>query len=466
MRKISTIDFAPFSLSHKIYINNSLNCKMNVAEGAIRSGKTIDHCIIASMYLETCADKVHLASGSSAPNAKLNIGYCNGYGLECLFRGRCRWGKFKDNEALYINTKTGQKVVIFVGGGKSDSFKKILGNSYGLWIATEINEHYDCDDSRTSFIKVALGRQIASIEPKILWDLNPSDPHASIYKDYIDKYMGDKQNRYYCGDEYYKGGYQYRLFTINDNLSISNERRKEIECTYTPGTVWYRRDILGERAVAEGIIFRYFADNPEPYLFDENDLYKSNQPHIFKNLKQRFDHLIIGVDFGDSGSKYSWHCAGFHDGWINMRVLECGDMMKSNGIDADMLCREFIKFYRMILEKYGYVDWIFCDSASNTLINTLKTACRNEGLDNSVIMPVVKNELRDRPRLLDSLFCTSRLKINKTCKNTQKALSSLVWDEKKKDIPEDENKDNINDDYDSLCYTFITHTPYIELERS
>ena len=42
-------------------------------------------------------------------------------------------------------------------------YKRILGNSYGLWIATEINEHYDSDDSRESFIKVAMGRQAAAL---------------------------------------------------------------------------------------------------------------------------------------------------------------------------------------------------------------------------------------------------------------------------------------------------------------
>ena len=46
---------------------------MNVAEGAVRSGKTIDNCIIAQMYLETCEDKIHLASGSTLANAKLNV---------------------------------------------------------------------------------------------------------------------------------------------------------------------------------------------------------------------------------------------------------------------------------------------------------------------------------------------------------------------------------------------------------
>jgi hypothetical protein len=124
------IQWSRFSNKHKHYIRNAYKNKMSVAEGSVRAGKTIDNCIIACMYLETCEDKIHLASGSTIANAKLNIGYCNGFGLECLFAGRCKWGKFKDNEALYIKTKTGEKVVVFAGGGKADSYKKILGNSY------------------------------------------------------------------------------------------------------------------------------------------------------------------------------------------------------------------------------------------------------------------------------------------------------------------------------------------------
>lgn len=87
------IQWCPFSNKHINYISNSLKNILCVAEGSIRSGKTIDHCIIAAMYLETCKDKIHLASGSTIGNAKLNIGACNGFGLENIFRGRCRWRK-------------------------------------------------------------------------------------------------------------------------------------------------------------------------------------------------------------------------------------------------------------------------------------------------------------------------------------------------------------------------------------
>ena len=441
-----TIPWGKFSDKHKNYIKTALNYKQSVAEGAVRSGKTIDHCIIFSMYLETCEDKIHLASGSSLPNAKLNIGDCNGFGLEHIFRGRCRWGKYKSNEALFVQTKTGEKIVIFTGGGKSDSYKSILGNSYGGWIATEINEHYDCEDSRTSFIKVAMARQIASVHPFTLWDLNPSNPNADIYKNYIDKFMG-------------LDWYRYEHFNIFDNATMSQERIEEIQNKYDKNSVWYKRDILGERMVAEGLVFPYFANNCKPYLFKYQHLKEK-----MKEQGKRFSHLIIGVDFGDNGSKYSWHLTGFTNDWDYMWALDEGDMEKSNSIDATKFCKAFVRFYKRCVESYGYVEWIFCDSASNTLINTLRAYFYAEGLDGSIIAPVKKNELTDRPITVDSLLVTGRLKIEEHCKNLINALSELVWDEKK-DIPKDENVNNINDDWDSFCYTFITHSGYIDLRR-
>lgn len=441
-----TIPWGKFSDKHKNYIKTALNYKQSVAEGAVRSGKTIDHCIIFSMYLETCEDKIHLASGSSLPNAKLNIGDCNGFGLEHIFRGRCRWGKYKSNEALFIQTKTGEKIVIFTGGGKSDSYKSILGNSYGGWIATEINEHYDCEDSRTSFIKVAMARQIASVHPFTLWDLNPSNPNADIYKNYIDKFMG-------------LDWYRYEHFNIFDNATMSQERIEEIQNKYDMNSVWYKRDILGERIVAEGLVFPYFANDCKPYLFKYQHLKEK-----MKEQGKRFSHLIIGVDFGDNGSKYSWHLTGFTNDWDYMWALDEGDMEKSNSIDATKFCKAFVRFYKRCVECYGYVEWIFPDSASNTLINTLRAYFYAEGLDGSIIAPVKKNELTDRPITVDSLLVTGRLKIEEHCKNLINALSELVWDEKK-DIPKDENVNNINDDWDSFCYTFITHSGYIDLRR-
>ena len=237
-----------FSDKHKQYIRDCLHSTCCVAEGAVRAGKTIDNVFAFCTDLETTEDKIHLATGSTIAAAKLNIGDCNGFGIEYQYRGRSRWGKYKGNEALYVKTKTGQKVIIFAGGAKADSFKKIRGNSYGMWIATEINLHHD------NTIKEAFNRQLAAKNRRIFWDLNPSAPQHQIYTEYIDRFpeqFGDK--------------YNYQHFTIHDNATISEERRKEIEQQYDPASVWYRRDILGERCAAEGLVYEMFDNSVHTY---------------------------------------------------------------------------------------------------------------------------------------------------------------------------------------------------------
>src|SRR5699024_3008975 len=178
-----------FRNKHKKYIRKCRDNTINISEGAVRTGKTIDNVFAFAMELDRTPDKLHLATGSTAANAKLNIGESNGFGLEHIFRGRCRWGKFKGNECLYVSSITGEKVVIFAGGAKADSFKKIRGNSYGMWIATEINLHHD------NTIKEAFNRQLMAENRKIFWDLNPSKPSHWIYTDYIDKYRKKQEKR-------------------------------------------------------------------------------------------------------------------------------------------------------------------------------------------------------------------------------------------------------------------------------
>ena len=73
---MQNIQWCPFSDKHIDYINDALDCKMSVAEGAVRASKTISNCIIACMELEIHPDKLHLATGSTVANAKMNIGDC------------------------------------------------------------------------------------------------------------------------------------------------------------------------------------------------------------------------------------------------------------------------------------------------------------------------------------------------------------------------------------------------------
>ena len=429
--KRATIPWGEFSPKHKTYIKQALKNRMCVAEGAIRSGKTIDHCIIAAAYLEQTPDKYHLASGSTIGNAKLNIGVCNGFGLEALFRGRCRWGKYRDNEALFIQTQTGEKIVIFVGGSKADSYKRILGNSYGLWIATEINEHYDCPDSRMSFIKVASGRQIAAKQPFTLWDLNPCNPKSKIYEDYIDLYR----------ENGLEGGYLYQHFTVRDNATITPERLREIESQYNPETVWYRRDIMGERAIAEGLVYQQFADRPDDFVVD--------------GLDSKIRSAVIGVDFGGGTSAHAFCCTGFT---TRNEIVVLDDYREQSALNPTKLENDFVDFVRRCQMRWLVTD-VWCDSAEQTLINGLRTAAAKNHIGVN-IGNALKRPINDRIRALCLLMGAHRFYVNRACATTIDALKSAIWDIKKEteDVRLDNGTTNI-DSLDALEYSFEREIP-------
>ena len=423
-----SIPFAPLSRKHADYIEAGINARMSVAEGAIRSGKTIDHCIIMAARLEVCADKIHLASGSTLANAKLNIGVCNGFGLEALFRGRCRWGKYRDNEALYIQTQTGEKIVIFAGGAKADSYKRILGNSYGIWIATEINEHFDSGDSRVSFVKVALGRQAAAIDPLTLWDLNPCNPNHKIYSDYIDLYRTQ-------GLE----GYQYQHFTLDDNYSITEQRRDEIKALYNPNSVWYKRDILGQRVIAEGLIFGQFADEPNKWIIKE-------PPNDMK-------YITYGIDFGENKSHTVFVCAGIRRNARGVVALRERKLL-SKGISPDKIEREFVDFVKECMGLYPDIrhTYAFCDHPE-TIANGINAALHKAGLPVSAVM-ADKEQINARIYAQEKLLNQNRMAIMDCCPLLIHSLSNQIWDKKKVEDTRLDNDPDVADIADAWEYSW------------
>ena len=436
-----TINWGRFGPKHKRYIRKAVNSTFCVAEGAVRAGKTIDHCAIAAAYLEKTPDVFHLASGSTIGNAKLNLGVCNGFGLENLFRGRCHWGKYRDNEALFIRTQTGEKIVIFTGGGKADSYKRILGNSYGLWIATEVNEHYDCEDSRTSFLKVAMARQAASQWPMTLWDLNPSSPMARIYTEYIDRYRDEALP-----------GYLYEHFTIHDNATLSPEQKAAFIAKYRPDSVWYRRDILGQRVIAEGLIYEAFADDPEAWAVSREDLRKS---HYDGNRKVwHFNYLTLGVDFGGNGSAHTFTASAID--WDYKLISLASERIPAKGMTVEALTDRFLRFGERIEKMYGGIYGVYCDSAEQTIINTFRNAAPWP------IMNSLKNEIVDRIRATELMMTTGRWHyVREDCETLVNALKECVWD------PDQLGKwirlDNGTTDIDTLDAFEYSWEPFIKL---
>lgn len=441
INKKKTIKFN-FSEKHKEYIRRCESCMYNVAEGAVRAGKTVDNIFAFAHELKTTKDRIHLATGSTVGNAKLNIGDANGFGLEWIFRGQCHWGKYKDNEALYVKgptTKNRQRIIIFAGGGKEDSYKKIRGNSYGMWIATEINLHH------RNTIREAFNRSIAADRRKIFWDLNPDNPNAPIYKDYIDKYA--KQ----AASGELLGGYNYMHCTLYDNINLTKQRIKEIESQYYPGSIWYLQDIKGIRVTAQGLIYRQFAEdyNAKAYRFRRTEKPKD------------IIEIILGVDFGGSGSGHAFSATAITRGYQDVISLaaerhlcqdESGNQIE---IDPEELGHLFVDFCLKIINLYGYITVVYCDSAEQTLILGIRTALRKSGLGWVRVDNSLKEEINDRIRLTTRLMAQGRYSyMDGMCDSLVNAFCSAVWDPDKvtKNVRLDDGTSDI-DSLDAFEYT-------------
>lgn len=391
-----------FGPKHIDYIRRTRDSYMNVAEGAVRAGKTINNVLAFAMELERHPDKIHLATGTKAANAKLNIGESNGFGLEHIFRGRSRWGLFKGNECLYVDTMTGEKVVIFAGGAKANSYKSIIGNSYGMWIATEINEHHD------SAIKECFNRTLMSTDRKVFWDLNPINPKDQIYVDHIDKYqrLHDEGGLV--------GGYNYENFTIYDNINLTEERIEQIESEHDDkNSVWYRRDILGQRVAAEGLIYQKFADNTESFKVGQADI---------GNLRK----ITIGIDLGENKSDHAFVATGIDAGPENLYIL-ASRTIDPMSIEPSKLGEEFIKFFRMVEYKYGHVNYIYYDNATSNMPRTILADLRREGIQ-TAYAPCYKGKIIERVRATVLLMDQGRLWYTEDAHDVRDSLLEAIWD--------------------------------------
>ena len=435
MRTTGRIDYR-FGEKHLAYMRRARLCTLNVAEGAVRSGKTVCNLFVFAHLLEFSRDRLHLATGATTSGAKVILGDGNGFGLEAIFAGRCRWGLYKGFDALTVSTLCGDKVVLFAGGRNADSFRKIRGLGIGMWIATEINLHHP------DMIKEAFSRQLAARDRHVFWDLNPEAPGAFIYREYLDRYARAVTDGTLSPDFY-----NYAHFTIYDNPSVPPGRLSEIEAQYEKGSLWYRRDILGERCAAEGMVYPRFADDPSQFTLD---------PSSVGNLS----FISVGVDFGGNRSKTTFVAVGFSPGFTRMTAL-CDAVLdnRMGEVTADDVNGACEAFLLRVSRLYPGVPirYLFCDSEAQYLIHGLKRALQRRRTifdprnRTNVPIPSVLNALKrpihERIACATSLFAAGRLFLTSDCPHLAAGLSGAVCDSSRE---KDTRLDNFTSDIDIL----------------
>lgn len=385
-----------------------------IADGSIRSGKTIA-CIIGFLTWsqEMFEGESFILAGKTMGALKKNV-------VRPMLQILEAWGW----SYTYIRSGTDARIeigsnVYYLYGANTEAAQDAL---QGLTAAGAYLD--EAALFPRSFIDQAIGR--CSVDGWKVWmNCNPEGPHAYIKEEFIDKATEKRV---------------YRLhFVMDDNLTLSVDRKEAYRRAWSPGSVFYKRFILGLWVAADGLIYQQFADNVKQYLVDPKWMEENE-----------VIYATIGVDFGGTKSAHSFTLTGFTRGYKQVVVLD--EYYCKKRINPKQLQDDFIDFVRRAQSKYKVYE-AYCDSAEQTLIAGLEMACvqARVGIE---IKNAIKGSINDRIAFYNSLIAQNRWKIMSHCKHIIEAFENACYDEKKKnmDVRLDDGLMNV-DSLDSTEYS-------------
>ena len=391
------------TVKQKEYINNS-NHRYNIKIGATRSGKTyldIIYTIASRIRERKDYDGLNVILGVSKGTIERNV-------LEPM---RERFGNLLVGTIGSNNTAKifGQQVYC-LGAEKVNQVSKIRGASIKYCYCDELAEY---NEEVWELLKSRLDKPYSCLDAT----LNPENKHHWLKVDFLDTIEEKGIDAY------------IQYYTIFDNTFLSKEFVDNI-CKEYEGTVYYNRYILGQWCDAEGIIFRQIADNKSRYITKETD----------------YDFVSIGIDWGGNGSAHSITATGIKRDYTSLQVL-ASDKMEATGTDTKQLFRWIINFITKIIDKYGMITVIYCDSAEQVLINSLNSELQAKG----IYIPVknsVKTPIKDRIEAINRILNLDIISfIDGETMTCIEALQTAVYDEK---ASEDRWLDDGTSDIDSL----------------
>ena len=236
-------------------------------------------------------------------------------------------------------------------------------------------------------------------------------------------------------------------YTIFDNPFLSRDFIDNL-CTEYAGTVYYKRFILGEWALAEGLVYRDFADKPEKYTLD-------NVKDWLRMSGREQAALSIGVDFGGTNSATKFQASIITKDWCLVAVDEEYIDHKKESVDPNDLNRRFSAFVKRVNAEWG-AGQTRADSAEQILIRGLYNTAKAEQLGTQV-KNALKMPINDRIRLAIALMGQERFYVAKKCSHLIDALSNAMYDSTK---TEDTRLDDGTTDIDSLDAFEYSFEPY------
>lgn len=377
----ATIKFSPFSKKQKKVLTwwlpeSPVSEKDGViADGAIRSGKTISMSLSYAIWAMTNFNGQKFGMcGKTIGSFRRNVLFW----LKLMLKSRKYKVEDKRSDNLMVVSKGNVTNYFYIFGGKDESSQDLI---QGITLAGIFFDEVALMPE--SFVNQATGR--CSVDDSKFWfNCNSDGPYHWFKTEWIDKQI--------------EKNILYLHFTMDDNLSLAENIKKRYASMYSG--IFYQRYILGLWVVAEGIIYS---------MFDK-------EKHIVKASDYNFIEYYVSCDYGTQNPT-AFGLWGKTSDNKHVMIKEYYYSGRDTGVQKTDLeysndLKEFVQGYKI---KYVVLD----PSAAS-----FKAQLRKDGFK---ALPA-KNSVLDGIRLVASLLTEFKILFDESCVDTFKEFSSYVWD--------------------------------------
>ena len=388
---INTFEVGRFSPKAEDFIYRS-DAFINIAHGSVRSGKTIAATwrflafICCSQYDE------FMISGKTRDTIERNVVR----DLIRMVEGKLPYKYRKFDNYLDIAGKR----IWLIGFSDEGATEKVRGMTVGGWYADELTS------ASKSTVEMAITR--CSVDgAKMFWTMNPESPYHFIYTDYItNQELLDS------------GTVKTWHFNLEDNLHLSPKYVEELKRVNRKSKVNYKRNILGQWVIAEGIIYDTFDE--DVHVYDD---------HV------EVDEINICCDYGVS-TVTTFGVMGIKK---DVKQGNSYYLMEETYYDAQQKGvaqsdSDRVEDILRLQTKWGL-------GRKNTLYlphdaASLKAQCRKDKRIRMKVRTYAPNTFRDINQIQD-LFNDNRFHIHRSCKNSITQAQTYCWDTKAQQRGED-----------------------------
>lgn len=436
-------------------------------EGTTASGKTTVGLFKFMLKVAQSPKKLHIMAADDTGAAEKNIiqkdfGILDDFGELVEYRGNGS-GEYKMPHIVF-HTSGGDKIIFVVGYGNKRKWKDALGGQYGCLYIDEIN---------TADIEFV--RESAMRSDYLIATLNPDDPGLDVYKEYINcsrplPEWGNETPQEIREElkEEPKPGWVHWFFSFDDNLGLSQEKKKQIIQNTPKGTKIWKNKIQGLRGKAVGLVFSNF--DRSKHIVSRAAAKKLVRKSSNDKQREWFQYFSGGLDTSYSQQSPDTIAMSFI-GITNLGNLYVLDEKVYNNATLGIplapsdTVQNFIAFMERNREEWGFARDTFIDSADQATITEFLKYKRMNGCVYSFNPAWKKEKIIDRINNQLNWFADAGgetcFYILEDCVHYIHEMETYSWKEDKDNEPEDKNDHMVN----SVQYAWLPYEMKIGIGR-